>query len=365
MKTDQPKTSTSDTARKTQKIIIGIALVLVLAIAGIFLWYNSAANLVSRARSAYEQGETEKAVALLNRAEAKGKTVSAWKTLYEIYKNAPDSEPGGKYLKLLADNDIEFYPMEYGLHLARIGRDAEEYIPYLEASYAKEVIPDEVKKEFGRAAYILGNYHYSKGKITASRTIWDEDYGSSPKNEYWAKAAECGCKEANARLGDFVLCHLRQIDEALAYYKKAPQNMPGVKERIEIVTSILASNPQNWQEGATRNCFNNCHFAYSGNKADWGSVVLGEDRIYVKLERDRRAYTDWGRSGIPVSPGIWIRNIDQRHQVLGNEGIYDIYVGEVLFGSDVWRLGETIRTDSSGNIITASGVYPATTFWED
>lgn len=365
MKTGQPKTSTSDTARKTQKIIIGIALVLVLAIAGIFLWYNSAANLVSRARSAYGQGETEKAVALLNRAEAKGETVAAWKTLYAIYKDAPDSEPGGKYLKLLADNDIEFYPMEYGLHLARIGRDVEEYIPYLEASYAKEVIPDEVKKEFGRAAYILGNYHYCRGDITYSRTIWDEDYGSSPKNEYWARAAECGCKEAYARLGDFALCHLRQIDEALTYYKKAPQNMPGVKERIEIVTSILASNPQDWLEGGTPNCFNNCYFAPSGDKADWGCVGLGNDRIYVKLKKGRQAFTDRGRSGIPVSPGIWMRNVDKSYRSFGYEGIYEIYVGEIRFSSDTWTLGKTVKTDSSGDIITPSGIYPATTFWED
>lgn len=308
-------------------IAIGVVLIV---IGSIILYRNTPPQLVERGLKAYEKGNTEKAVKLIERAEAKGYEVGAWETLYKIYDET-NSNKKFTYMKQLADVNYMPFPLLYGMHLVMTSCSSEEYIPYIRTSckYYNNYTPEEYKTLIGRAAYIMGNYAYENGELSTN-------YGLPTKNSYWERAVECGCDEAYVRLGDMELAcgHISYLSTALEYYKKAPQDIPGVKEKIEIISQMLESNPRLW-----RTSNNGGHYASYGNNV-WG---------YFEFSNGNSMYGKFGMSqfaemiGIPKCKGIFFKK--------GAYGARAINVGNIISKNNYWNLdGEGIYTDTNGDI---------------
>lgn len=291
-------------ARETEifirKAMWVISILIVLILIGVFIHKrNTPEGLVNRSLSAYENGKTEKAVKLAKRAYNKSHAVydsygeiDALEALYFIYNNEGDEVQKVEYMRTLADMDVSYYSIIYGLYLAEQDYSNKElYIPYLKSGIDGNYDCMDSMEECGKAAYMVGNYLYDKGEISEAKA-------------YWQTASGLSYSLADVRLGDYILCHERRerhlYEKALNYYKIANQNIPGVKERVEILSSIVATNPQDWYyNGNTQGYYE------SSGKIVWGYMVFTNgNHMYGQFERQKGNWGYDNMNGLPHFKGI-------------------------------------------------------------
>lgn len=356
-----------------------VALILfVLTLTGVFLYTsNTTEGLVKRSLSAYEKGKTEKAIRLAQRAysqsraayDSSGKT-DALEALYYIADNEGDEVQKVEYMRTLADMNVPLYLIRYGLHMAdslknpiplssiRKGSISIEdysdkraaYVRFLKKGY-DNYDNDDHMKERGRAAYLIANHLYGNNDIEEAK-------------KYWIQAFDLGYKEAKLRLGDYILCHdytsYYFYNLALKYYKAAPADMLGVKERIDILTKIIDSDSDNWQPH-----YNGyLHFSDNQTGVIWGCYRLTDFLHYFgQLTRNKNGKIQV----VPVTEGFWCDKGDSKASA------YRMFVG-LISGDDkskygyVGALDGCIITSSTGDCYVDdedSKWYPVEYSWEE
>lgn len=327
-------------ARKTKIFIKKAAFVtsilIVVILTGVFIYNrNTPEELVNRSLSAYEKGKTEKAIRLAQKAYDKSQSIygsydeiNALETLYFIYNNEGYEEQKVESMRKLANLEVSYYSIKYGLYLAEKNYSSKEiYIPYLKSGIDGNYDCMDSMEECGKAAYMVGNYLYDKGEIHKAKT-------------YWQTASGLSYSLADVRLGDYILCHEREkqyyYKKALNYYKAANQNIPGVKERVEILSSIVATDPQSWpyyQDG---------YYEPTGDKV-WGCKVFNNgNHLYGQFKQDRT---------------IWGVHMDELHHCKGiccnksKNGSYTVWIGGQTYKENYfYNDGEIVAMYPNGNI---------------